>query len=247
MQDASNYIKGKYKSDANPRPFCYRCWKVEELCLCATIPELTSRVRIGILQHPNERYMPINTARFTHLALTNSVMFHGVCFNEHESFLSDFKKIPIEKNGLLFPSPHAVDLSEAPEDLQNLYVVDGTWREAKKMIYNSSVLNDIPHYSINPKSESNYRIRKEPKKNFISTVEAVVMSLRTLEKSSEAYEELLVVFDRMVENQLNFINSKPQSRHRDFSRRKEARKKQAKENLKKYSGYSDDQSEGLPD
>ncbi len=235
-QTVKEYIQGKYKSDNEQRAFCFRCWKVEALCLCSVIPELESPVKIGLLQHPNERYMPINTARFTHLGLKNSSMYHGVVFNDNPQFMNDFKMHTPEKSGVLFPSPHAKDLSEAPDDLEILYVIDGTWREAKKMIFNSQVLHTVPHYAFNPDTESNYRIRKEPKKNFVSTVEAVVKSLRILEKRNDGYEELLKVFDTMVENQLHYINSNPHSRHRDNKERRRRRRIQSEENNK--SGLS---------
>ncbi len=208
MLNVSQYQREKYKNLNEHRPFCYKCWKAESLCLCGIMPKLDSIIRIAILQHPNERFMPINTARFTHLSLSNSVIFHGVNFNRNKAFMDDFKQFNPEKIGLLFPSPLAKDLSEAPEDLSNLYVVDGTWNEARKIVFNSHILHEIPHYTFNPKVESTYRIRREPKKNFVSTVEAVVMSLRILEKNSNSYTELLEVFDTMVENQLHYINNK---------------------------------------
>jgi len=224
VSKARDYIKGKFKSDNEQRPFCFRCWKVEALCLCSVIPQLESAVRITLLQHPNERYMPVNTARFTHLGLTNSVMYHGIDFNQHQSFMNDLATFPCEKIGLLFPSQSARPLEEAPKDLQNLYVVDGTWNEAKKMIYNSQILHEVPHYVFTPQKESTYRIRKEPKKEFVSTVEAVVTSLRILEGDPQAYGELLHVFDVMVENQLHYIQNNPQQRHRDFVERRKARR-----------------------
>lgn len=191
------------------RPFCYRCWRAKILCLCNHVKVVTNSVEILYLQHPNERTMPFNTARLAHLSLSRSRLVHGLRFDESR-VLRDL--LPIrEKVGILFPSPVAKDLGEAPADLETLVVIDGTWREAKKIIYLSPILNEFPHYAFVPEKPSNYRIRKEPKDEFISTIEATVTALRILDRDPTRYQELLDLFDRMVDRQIDFqrLNNRP--------------------------------------
>jgi len=191
------------------RPFCYRCWRAKILCLCSHVKPVTNPVEILYLQHPNERTMPFNTARLAHLSLTRSRLVHGLRFDEHRALR---ELLPHrQKVGILFPSPVAKDLSEAPADLETLVIIDGTWREAKKIIYLSPILNDFPHYAFVPEKPSNYRIRKEPKDEFISTIEATVTALRILDRDPAKYQELLDLFDRMVDRQIDFqrLNNRP--------------------------------------
>jgi len=168
-----------------------------------------NRVEILFLQHPNERKMPMNTARLAHLSLAKSRLVHGVSFGP-ESVLGAM--LPSrDRVGILFPSPKAVELRDAPADLETLVVVDGTWREAKKMIWLSPILSEFPHYAFVPEKPSNYRIRKEPKESFISSIEATVAALRILDRDPGKYAELLALFDRMVDRQIDFhdMNDRP--------------------------------------
>ena len=79
------------------------------------------------------------------------------------------------------------------------------------MIYLSPILNEFPHYAFVPEKPSNYRIRKEPDEAFISTIEATVAALRIIDKDPNKYGELLDLFDRMVDRQIDFrrMNNRP--------------------------------------
>ena len=191
------------------RPFCYRCWRARMLCLCRHVKVVQNRVEVLFLQHPNERKMPVNTARLAHLSLAKSRLVHGVSFDQDRTVLDLLSRR--EKVGILFPSPKARELRDAPEDLETLVILDGTWREAKKMLYLSPILHEFPHYAFVPDAPSNYRIRKEPEEDFISSIEATVAALRILERDPGKYSELLELFDRMVDRQIDFhrINNRP--------------------------------------
>ena len=191
------------------RPFCYRCWRTKILCLCNRVRVVDNPVEILYLQHPNERTMPFNTARLAHLSLTRSRLVHGLRFDGTPTIRDLLPRK--EKVGILFPSPVAKDLGEAPRDLETLVIIDGTWREAKKIIYLSPTLLEFPHYAFVPEKPSNYRIRKEPKDEFISTIEATVTALRILDRDPSKYQELLDLFDRMVDRQVDFqrLNNRP--------------------------------------
>jgi DTW domain-containing protein YfiP len=200
---------GQDSSEPRWRPFCYRCWRARILCLCNHVKVVDNPVEVLFLQHPNERKVPMNTARLAHLSLARSRLVHGVCFDDERAVRDLLPRR--ERVGLLFPSPQARELRDAPADLETLIVVDGTWREAKKMIWLSPVLDEFPHYAFVPEKPSNYRIRKEPKESFISSIEATVAALRILDRDPAKYGELLDLFDRMVDRQVDFLrlNNRP--------------------------------------
>lgn len=202
-------VPGQDLASVQWRPFCYRCWRTKILCLCNRVRVVENPVEILYLQHPNERTMPFNTARLAHLSLTKSRLVHGLRFDDTRTIRDLLPRK--EKVGILFPSPVAKDLSEAPRDLETLVIIDGTWREAKKIIYLSPTLLEFPHYAFVPEKPSNYRIRKEPKDEFISTIEATVTALRILDRDPSKYQELLDLFDRMVDRQVDFqrLNNRP--------------------------------------
>lgn len=196
-------------SEETWRPYCWRCRRARILCLCRHVRVVENRVEVLFLQHPNERRMPVNTARLALLSLSRARLIEGVSFQDHPEVHALLTRG--DKVGLLFPSASARELRDAPEDLETLVILDGTWREARKMIHLSPVLRELPHYAFVPEKPSNYRIRKEPEEGFISTIEAVVQALRTLERTPERYGELLDLFDRMVDRQIDFhrMNDRP--------------------------------------
>jgi DTW domain-containing protein YfiP len=199
------------------RPFCYRCWRAKILCLCGHVRVVENPVEVLYLQHPNERTVPFNTARLAHLSLARSRLVHGLRFDGTKAVQDLLRRK--ERVGILFPSAKALDLREAPADLETLVILDGTWREARKILHLSPSLLELPQYAFVPEKPSNYRIRKEPKDEFISTIEATVTALRILDGDASKYGELLELFDRMVDRQIDFqrMNNRPGRRRADRS------------------------------
>ncbi|HXP89995.1 MAG TPA: tRNA-uridine aminocarboxypropyltransferase [Fibrobacteria bacterium] len=199
------------------RPFCYRCWRARILCLCSRVRVVDNPVEILYLQHPNERTAPFNTARLAHLSLSRSRLEHGLRFDGTRT-VQDLL-LRKDRVGILFPSAAAVELAQAPSGLETLVIIDGTWREARKILHLSPALLELPHYSFVPEKPSNYRIRKEPKAEFVSTIEATVAALRILDRDTAKYGELLELFDRMVDRQIDFqrMNNRPGRRRADRS------------------------------
>src|SRR5690606_8570550 len=65
-----------------PRPTCSRCQRPLSHCLCSLIPDLDSRTRVLILQHPSEASHALNTARLAALGLRNAELRVGEVFDE---------------------------------------------------------------------------------------------------------------------------------------------------------------------
>jgi len=92
--------------------------------------------------------------------------------------------------------------------VKNLILVDGTWRKAKWILNHNPRLTKAPvqrvHCTVT--REGQFKFRKEPRKGFVSTLEALCHALTQLDKSLESVSEALMKgFQRMVEIQLTFI------------------------------------------
>ena len=59
------------------RAQCPRCMRPQSHCLCELIPQLASRTRVLLLQHPSEVNHALNTARLAALGLTNAHLVVG--------------------------------------------------------------------------------------------------------------------------------------------------------------------------
>lgn len=172
------------------------------VCYCAALPRLETTTKVVILQHPREREMPIGTARMATLCLPQARLHVGVRWDEStalEQALGDPERPPI----LLYPGPDARDiLREPPAGPVTLIVVDGTWSQARRVVRDNPVLHALPRYAFIAPEPSEYRIRKEPRAEYVSTIEALMHVLGVLEGDPVRFRALLDPFRAMVDGHL---------------------------------------------
>ena len=116
------------------------------------------------------------------------------------------KKLKIAPDaGLLFPSSDSVELGELATDQRpsQLIVIDGTWSQANSLVRALPQLQSLPCYKLAPTQPGQYRIRLEPTDTSLSTVEATVAALKSLEPETENLDQLLVAFELMIQKQLD--------------------------------------------
>lgn len=184
------------------RSECYRCLKPAVSCVCDTLPRVNNQTSVLILQHPRERFHALNTVRLARLALANIDVVIDPIFHDPRP---NPKQLVKDRAGVLFPksdATHIETLTEADIPRQ-LIVLDGTWHQAKMLYRANDWLMDLPHYQLIPTTPSNYRLRREPKENYTSTLEALLQALRFLEPQTQGFDELLQAFDRMIDTQID--------------------------------------------
>lgn len=182
-----------------PRSRCERCHRPEGHCLCGLIPQLDSRTRVLILQHPSEVNHALNTARLAALGLNNAQLVVGEVFED----LAQLLEVPGYQARLLFPGEGAITLSEQGAESRPILLVvpDGTWRKARKLLHLNPLLAELPRVTLQNAPTSRYRLRKAPGPDALSTLEAIAHALQTLEPD-RAFEALLRPFDALVEGQI---------------------------------------------
>ena len=190
--------------DSQPefRAECYRCFRAASVCICDQVPLIQNRTGVIVLQHHRELLHPIGTARIARLGLDKVDVKLA---QRHAALAVEPSLKP--RTALLYPHPLARNLDElsADEFPQHLIVLDGTWTQASGMYRANAWLHDLPHLVIQPRSESNYRIRRQPKEGCLSTIEALVHALQIIEPETRGFSQLLEVFDRMVDQQLKHL------------------------------------------
>ncbi len=186
----------------SPRAACARCLRPIALCWCAHLTRLDTRTRVVLLQHPRERTVAIGTARMASLCLPNSELHVGVEWDQSAALaraLSD----PARPAALLYPGEGAVDVvAHPPSGPITLVVVDGTWSHTRKLVRLNPALAALPRYSFTPPAPSEYRIRREPKETFVSTLEALVHVLGAIEGEPERFRAMLAPFRAMIDAQI---------------------------------------------
>jgi hypothetical protein len=170
------------------------------MCVCALVPRIMNRTPVVILQHKRERRHPLGTVRLLRLALER--------VRVEVAYQESVPPLPLpEGTALLYPGPEARELdSLAPGERPGaLVLLDGTWSQARRMFRESPWLQALPRVALLPAAPSRYRIRKEPRPRFLSTLEAAVLALRALEPDTPGLAELVGAFDRMIEAQVGFM------------------------------------------
>ena len=196
-----------------PRFTCYSCMRPQTHCVCNLITPFVAHCNILILQHPHERKKYYSTAKLVTKAITNSRLLRGLEFlpGEIESTLSG------QRSYLLFPSATAADCKAVYLDSEStVIVIDGTWSEAGKILNRNPFLRSLPCLTFRQELKSNYRIRKQPKDNYLSTIESIAHLLRLNAERPEStnnrsnlnyllYDRLFEGFDQMVLKQLQYF------------------------------------------
>jgi DTW domain-containing protein YfiP len=178
---------------------CPRCLRPQTHCLCPLIPSLDSRTRVLLLQHPSEVSHALNTARLAALGLSNAELIVGEVFEDLPTLLNR----PGYRARLLFPADDAQPIEAYGESDEPLLLVvpDGTWRKARKMLHLNPLLAALPRVTLAEGGVSRYRLRKAPGPGALSTIEAIVQALQTLEAPA-SFESLLKPFEALIEGQI---------------------------------------------
>jgi DTW domain-containing protein YfiP len=152
-----------------------------------------------LLQHPSEVNHALNTARLAALGLKNAELIVGEVFEELPTLLNQAGY----QARLLFPADEAQPLQAyaATDEPLLLVVPDGTWRKARKMLHLNPLLAALPRVTLAEGAVSRYRLRKAPGPGALSTVEAIVQALQTLE-APMTFEPLLKPFEALIEGQI---------------------------------------------
>lgn len=188
------------------RPTCLVCIRPTSHCVCKLIPPFRAHCNLLLLQHPHERRKYYSTAKMVALAIENARLMRGLYFEQKAIEAAIAGKKPF----LLFPGEEAQSCKEARLDDDSMVIVlDGTWSEAGKVLNRNPILQSLPRITFTTHLRSNYRIRKQPKDFYLSTLESIGhMLLQSAEAQGidgREYHGLFAGFDRMVEQQLAYF------------------------------------------
>jgi len=176
---------------------------------------LAVSTKVVILQHPKEQRKKIGTGRMTHQFLPNSLLLVSWDFDEDPT-LSRLLEDPGNQCFVLYPGPESRELS-GPGDLVGqvpgvpvVFVIDGTWACARKMIKWSTKLSGLRQVRLPPGAASEYGIRRQPRPECLSTIEAVhrLLQIVELEECRPKNEVMLKAFREMVRRQKLYQTAK---------------------------------------
>lgn len=195
------------------REYCWSCFQPAFSCFCSWLNPFDPGVQFVILSHPIEAYKGIATGRLSHMMLKGSALIIGQDYSDNEklnAILTDSKLFPV----ILYPGRESLNLSNLsqeerlasfPKDKKlAVIVIDGTWSTARKTVHVSRNLQSIPRICFTPTVGSNFRVRKQPRPECTSTIEAIHHTLDLLKgpptprREYQVHDRLLSTFERMV-------------------------------------------------
>jgi DTW domain-containing protein len=180
-------------------------------------PVIDNRVFVLVLQHPQERRETLATAAATVAALRRAKLVAGLSWPNLSRALghrADPRRwgvlylgsarpatldpgrevILLERNGAPVPDP-AVILRA----LDGIVLLDGSWKEAKTLWWRNPWLLKLHRLALNPPRPARLgRLRREPRREALSTLEAAALVLRHLEPGPAAADTLLAALDRLM-------------------------------------------------
>ncbi|WGL17206.1 DTW domain-containing protein [Microbulbifer bruguierae] len=187
-----------------PREICPTCQRPRKVCYCSALVHIPNRIGVLIIQHPLEEKHPFNTGRMAHLCLDNSELIVAESLSDEA-----LAQLLEPRSALLYPSlnwlPRVAQVeagTKQAEVLEQLVVIDATWRKSKKMLHLHPVLQQLPRVSFEGELESNYQIRHSSLENSLSTLESLVMAMQALEPEGD-FKRLLQPFEKMVSLQVD--------------------------------------------
>lgn len=183
---------------APPEP-CARCRKPPGACVCDRAEALPTRLRVVILQHPREDDALLGTAPLLTLALPRAEIRVGLSWPSLAGALGvttvdrsrwavlAVAKVPAALADraaavpVLLYEPNGRERALARPGLDGILVLDGSWSQAKTLWWRNAWLTKLPRLHLNPAEPSLYgRLRREPRRAAVSTLEAVADVLPAL-------------------------------------------------------------------
>jgi hypothetical protein len=225
-------------------PECPHCGKPLPLCICDSVTPIESRISLLILQHPQEQDRALGTARLTARHFKNAVVKIGLSWPslakalgrpvadpsrwavlylgsaKVEDLDTDAEIVAINRKGEVEPGQRAI-LS----DIQGIVLLDGTWSQAKALWWRNAWMLKCQRVILGPKRPSRYgNLRREPRRDGLSTVESAAMLLAGIEKRPDIAETLIASFERMLarfrEVQAKMPELAPKPKKKDYRRRR---------------------------
>jgi DTW domain-containing protein YfiP len=166
--------------------------------------------------HPKEyKKERIGTGHITNLQLANSEIIVDVDFTNNDR-VNEILNNEKTSSFLLYPGKESFNLS-LRENIEtnsfmgthaNLFILDGTWPCARKMLKLSKNLQALKRVSFDNKITSKFIIKQQPDPLCLSTIESVYTVLNLLKNANVEQcdtKDFLLPFEKLIEHQLDFI------------------------------------------
>ena len=186
---------------------CDTCQRPTAACVCDRIVSYPTAHRILILQHPQEKDALLGSAQILTASLPKAKLVVGLSWPNLGAALGE-PGVDARRWAVLFPDRDAPGNqvrdrkggSVDPASLEGMIALDGTWSKAKTLWWRNPWLSKLNRMTLRPKEPSIYgRLRAEPQREFVSTLESVAAALTLSGEAPEVETGLRRVFRTLVQ------------------------------------------------
>ena len=194
---------------------CYTCYWIKENCRCPLIKPFATETRFVILMHSKEaKKEKLGTGRICKATLIDSRIIVGIDFT-HNAEVNALLADPGNHCMVMYPGRNSLNISK--DDVSPLleprrhgrklviFLVDGTWQCAKKMMRLSLNIRSLPRVSFTAHHESIFFIKEQPAAYCLSTLESIHFFLCEADRRGveslpgRPQDNLIVVFKSMID------------------------------------------------
>jgi hypothetical protein len=178
---------------------------------------MDNRLFVLVLQHPQEKREALATAEATCAALRRAALVVGLSWPNlaralgrpadprqwaalylgsarPAAFGLEREIVALDRRGM-----PATDQEAMLRDLEGVVLLDGSWSEAKTLWWRNPWLLRLRRLVLNPPHRSRFgRVRREPRREALSTLEAAALLLKHLDGRPEIEAALLDRLDRLI-------------------------------------------------
>jgi DTW domain-containing protein len=191
---------------------CATCGRSLALCVCDRVVPLPTRLQVVILQHPRERDVELGSAQLVAASLPNARIVVGLSWRSLEHALGE--PADVSRWAVIFPAKDLPPEAAAQgfwlsakdgtalgrRRLTGVIALDGTWSHAKTLWWRNPWLSRMPRLTLVPAEPSIYGgLRHEPKRTYVSTLEAVADALVATGEDPEVRTQLRRLFRTLVQ------------------------------------------------
>ena len=161
---------------------CEQCLIAKHYCICEGAEYASCDAAVCLLMYHNESFKPSNTGRLIAEIVPDNHAFRWDRTSPDPALLALLNNDKYQPF-VIFPAEdvetdRVVTQVEPVAGKTPLFIfLDGTWREAKKMIRKSPYLDNLPVLSITAQKLSDYRLRVAPHAHQLGTAEVAIMVL----------------------------------------------------------------------
>jgi DTW domain-containing protein len=186
---------------------CATCNRPTAACVCDRIVTLETARRVLILQHPQEKDALLGSAQILTAMLPKAKLVVGLSWPNFAAAIGEDDADP-KRWAVLFPDRDSPGNRVAdrrgnvlpPSSLEGIIVLDGTWSKAKTLWWRNPWLTKMNRMTLAPTKPSIYgRLRAEPRREFVSTLESVASALTMCGEPPEVQQGLERVFRTLVQ------------------------------------------------